>query len=271
MIDTNYLAPLEALRARLEAKHPKPARKRGHPYTPEMSLLDHEAAVEEVIRECGGALAMADRQPHASPESFVETMRVHEFARLHTISYEEATACSSAAELLDLPLFLCDPRDRDIRLFRVFHRMTHRYEKMARQENPRRAALLEVIRRWYLRAANDQRRIVLFSGIVQWLVLQGEVVPKQPAHRVRDKEKRPARYNAKIVACEYVRLSRTGHISDKKFRKTVCNLFGISGDTLEDWLAECKDRRGTEAERTFNLKPDPLTCLQEAAAAYRVA
>jgi hypothetical protein len=242
-------------------------RKPVHPYTLEASLLDIAAAAREILEAATEPTGLARRQ---RVELEVESHQRSVFAQSHGISPEEAKATEEAAILLGIPLASCDPHDPDIRRYRLFDQLTLRYAKLVRQRNRRRPkVILEGMRRRLTRTlAANSKLSQLYAPFAVWLL--AETIPTKKSRRGQPKtETDPHLVDAIKTACEFVRLADLGNISDSSSHKTVCHHFNIHKKTLQTWMANHRDSRGTLAMRVFSLAPDPYSHLVAASAAYR--
>jgi hypothetical protein len=245
-------------------------RKPVHPYTLEASQLDLAAAIRKISMQAGERTDMVDRLARAAPAALIASLQLEELARQHGITQEDAEAISDAALLLGVPLSECDPRDPDIRLYRLFRRMLVRHERMVRQKDLRaRRMILDRMRRWLVATpANHQRRERLLSPFAFWLLKELFPDPK-PAHRLPHEED-PALARAIRIACEFVQLAEAGAISDTDPYETVQAAFRITNPQLRAWLKRHVPPsrfKSPEERLLFELPPDPLACLLEAAPA----
>ena len=272
MSDMDYTSSLASLRARLEGQmQPKLLRERLHPYTLEASLLDRDAASKEVAARAGSALRMSDKWISAAPEKAVHDIQMHAFAQLHRITYEAAEATYDAASLLRRPLSECDPHDAAFRLYRRFVLLHRRYSELSAYRSPRAKRLLRLLGRRLGMIPAGHLAENLLAPFAFWVAVEATKT-SNPAHsRAHSDDPNIAR--AKKVACEYYLLSKLGNISDSNPSRTVCEIFRMKvRETFKNWRQQLVVvGHFTPAERVFNLRPDPLSCLKNAGRDYLAA
>jgi hypothetical protein len=231
------------------------------------SQLDWHAAFIGTSVVNGVEAEMLTSDPEHKARFFREFSERVQRADEYRISIKKLDLFEEAALKLGISPWDADPFDFDIRLFRLFGYMANQYEYLVVQNNARAPVILEVMRRRLMKLNKDTRCMLLFGPYAFWLLTKTAPSPK-PAHRPTTKES-PARAAAIEIAVEFMVLAKEGFLSDSLPYSTVPKLFGVDRRTVQRWVAPELNRSGSRYERVLKMYPDPLTCLLNAAAAYR--